>query len=80
MKWLLAHPNCPERVVIVGAHLVAPYSYQIKNQDSNVWFRTFGHLEKCGNLHEANYFAALLLALSPSEGTSRRAISRRRKF
>ena len=63
VKWLLATSEPPENVVIVAAHVVAPYSYQFCQFDSNVWLRTFRNLAKQGRQKEADYFAALLLAL-----------------
>lgn len=63
VKWLLAADERPENVVIVAAHIVAPYTYQFKHFDSNVWLRTYKNLVRQRESAEINYFAALLLAL-----------------
>jgi len=63
VKWFLAGSDRPQHTIITAAHIIAPYTYQFKQYDSNVWLHTFKNLVKQGNQREANYFAALLLAL-----------------
>lgn len=63
VKWLIANKNCPQRVTIVAAHIIAPYSNRVRHLDSSIWLSTFRNLAMHGNPGEANYFAALLLAL-----------------
>jgi GTPase-associated protein 1, N-terminal domain type 1 len=62
-QWILAHEDAPQSVVIDAAHIVAPFSYQFRQYDSRVWLRTFRDLAAQGNQSEANYFAAMILAL-----------------
>lgn len=62
-KWLINNTNCPDRIVIIAAHIVAPYSYQLKELDTAVWLRTFRELVNSGDSRETNFFAAFLLAL-----------------
>jgi hypothetical protein len=63
VTWLLAADDRPQHIIVTAAHIVAPYANQIRQFDSTVWLRTFDNLVKQGNQREANYFAALLLAL-----------------
>ena len=63
VEWLLAVGERPEHVVITAAHIVAPYTYQFKQSDSTVWLCTYKNLVRQHERAEANYFAALLLAL-----------------
>jgi hypothetical protein len=63
VKWLLAQVNAPQSAVIFAAHIMAPFTYQFCQFDSNVWLKTFRNLAKQGNHSEANFFAALILAL-----------------
>jgi hypothetical protein len=62
-KWILAHEGAPQRVIISAAHIIAPFTYQFRQYDSTVWLRTFRDLATNGNQTEANYFAAMILAL-----------------
>jgi len=62
-KWILAHEDAPQRVIISAAHIIAPFTYQFRQYDSTVWLRTFRDLATNGNQTEANYFAAMILAL-----------------
>ncbi len=63
VKWFLTGSDRPQHTVIMAAHIIAPYTNQFKQFDSNVWLHTFQNLVKQGNQREVNYFAALLLAL-----------------
>jgi hypothetical protein len=63
VKWILAHEDAPQSVVVVAAHIIAPFTYQFRQFDTNVWLRTFRNLAKQGNQREENYFAAMILAL-----------------
>jgi hypothetical protein len=63
IDWLSTASNPSEPVVIEAAHIVAPYHRQFRDSDSSVWLHTFRSLMKRGAQTEANYFAALLLAL-----------------
>jgi hypothetical protein len=62
-NWILAHEDAPRSVVIVAAHIVAPFTYQFRQLDSTIWLNTFRELVTQGNRREANYFASMLLAL-----------------
>ena len=62
-KWILAHEDAPQRVIIAAAHIIAPFTYQFRQYDSKVWLTTFRQLATQGNQSEANYFAAMILAL-----------------
>lgn len=63
VKWILAHEDAPQSVVVATAHIIAPFTYQFRQFSTNVWLRTFRNLAKQGNQREANYFAAMILAL-----------------
>ncbi|MGD0813506.1 MAG: hypothetical protein ABSA83_07880 [Verrucomicrobiota bacterium] len=63
VEWLLATPERPRCAVIAAAHIVAPYSYQIRESDTQPWLRTFRELVKDGRDKDSIYFATFLLAL-----------------
>ena len=63
VKWILTHENAPQSVVVVAAHIIAPFTYKFRQFDTSVWLQTFRNLAKQGNQREADYFAAMILAL-----------------
>lgn len=63
VEWMLAGPNRSRNMVVMAAHLVAPFSYQIRQFHTDVWLKTFHDLLNEDNSGEATYFAAFLLAL-----------------
>lgn len=63
MKWLTASTKRPVFAKITCSHIVAPYSYQIKDFGTDIWLREYEEQRKQANYNEANYLAALLLAL-----------------
>lgn len=63
VEWLSVDAERPQNAVVIAAHVVAPYSYQIRQFSTDVWLRTFRNLLNEGQQKESNYFAALLLAL-----------------
>jgi hypothetical protein len=63
MEWLSANMDRPLFAKVVCAHIVAPFSYQIKSFGSEIWLRTYEDLREQANYGEVNYIATLLLAL-----------------
>jgi hypothetical protein len=63
MEWLTAGTERPFFAKITCSHIVAPYSYQIKDFGADIWLREYEELRKQANYNEVNYLAALLLAL-----------------
>jgi len=63
MQWVCADVDRPLVSKVVCAHIVAPYSYQIKDFGNEVWLRTYEDLRKQEDYKEVNYLSALLLAL-----------------
>jgi hypothetical protein len=63
MEWLTASTERPDFAKITCFHIVAPFSYQIRDFGTDVWLREYEELRKQANYSEANYLAALLLAL-----------------
>ena len=63
MKWLTASTERPVIAKIICCHIVAPYSYQIKDFGTDIWLREYEERRKQANYSEVNYLAALLLAL-----------------
>jgi hypothetical protein len=63
MEWLSANKDRPLLAKVVCAHVVAPYSYQIKSFGSEVWLQTYEELREQAKYAEVNYLATLLLAL-----------------
>lgn len=64
MEWLFAGADRPLFAKVICAHIVAPYSYKIKEFGSEIWLQTYEELLAQENQDEANYIAVLLLALA----------------
>ncbi|MCC7518808.1 MAG: hypothetical protein IT578_06445 [Verrucomicrobiae bacterium] len=62
-RWVVAQKDCPHYVLVAAAHVIAPYTYQFLQFDTSVWVACFRNLVVQGNRREADYFAAMLLAL-----------------
>jgi hypothetical protein len=63
MEWLLAHRECSLNVVVKAAHIVAPYSFEVRDFPADVWLNALLELQKQGNEREQIYISALLLGL-----------------
>lgn len=63
MEWLVAGPERPLFAKLLCAHVVAPYSYKVKEFGTDVWLRTYEELRQQSKYNEVNYLASFLLAL-----------------
>jgi hypothetical protein len=63
MEWLCAKNDRTIFAKLVCAHVVAPYSYQIKDFGTEVWLKAYEELRQREDYREVNYLAALILAL-----------------
>jgi hypothetical protein len=63
MEWLIANTEHPGFAKTTCFHIVAPYSYQIKDFGTDLWLREYEELRKQANHCEVHYLTALLLAL-----------------
>jgi hypothetical protein len=63
MEWLCSKMERPLFAKVVCAHIVAPYSYEIKTFGSEVWLEIYEKLREQADFGEVNYLATLLLAL-----------------
>jgi hypothetical protein len=64
MTWVGIERERSTATLVAVAHIVAPYSGQIAQNDSVVWIRTFRALRESQQEDEANYICAFLLALA----------------
>jgi len=63
LEWLLQHKEAPLDFVVRMAHIVAPFSYEMREFPTDIWIDAFVELQRQGNERELNYISALLLAL-----------------
>lgn len=62
IEWLQNNKECPLELLVKAAHIVAPYSYEVRHSSTELWINAYQNLVSRGDDREADYIAALLLA------------------
>ncbi len=64
MSWVGTAPEKSTDTLAAVAHVVAPYSSQVAQNDSTIWLQTFRALQEGCRTDEANYVCTFLLSLA----------------
>jgi hypothetical protein len=63
-EWVLATNIRSQNAVVLAAHVVAPFTNQIRQLNTDVWLRAYRELINNGQHKESTYFATMLLSLA----------------
>lgn len=66
MDWVETTTEKSVQALLVAAHIIAPYSYQIVERDTRIWLPALNELQGRTEDREALYFCTFLLALGLS--------------